>query len=119
MNEHFVSVKVDREERPDLDSIYMAAVQQMTGSGGWPMSVFLTPDLKPFYGGTYFPPTARYGMPGFADLLDAVAEAVPGAAGGGRDERRPGGRRHLRRDPPPTGASPSSSRCCWRRRPRA
>ncbi len=75
MNRDFVCIKVDREERPDLDSIYMAAVQQMTGSGGWPMSVFLTPDLKPFYGGTYFPPTARYGMPGFADLLDAVAEA--------------------------------------------
>jgi uncharacterized protein YyaL (SSP411 family) len=75
MNRDFVCIKVDREERPDLDSIYMAAVQQMTGSGGWPMSVFLTPELKPFYGGTYFPPTARYGMPGFADLLDAVAEA--------------------------------------------
>ena len=56
MNEHFVNIKVDREERPDLDQIYMAAVQAMTGHGGWPMSVFLTPDLKPFYGGTYFPP---------------------------------------------------------------
>ncbi|MEA2646562.1 MAG: uncharacterized protein QOE92_1645 [Chloroflexota bacterium] len=75
LNEHFVPIKVDREERPDLDSIYMQAVQQMTGSGGWPMSVFLTPDLKPFFGGTYFPPTARYGMPGFLDILGAVAEA--------------------------------------------
>ncbi|MBZ0255921.1 thioredoxin domain-containing protein, partial [bacterium] len=56
MNEHFINIKVDREERPDLDEIYMSAVQAMTGSGGWPMSVFLTPDLKPFYGGTYFPP---------------------------------------------------------------
>src|SRR5438132_3031061 len=75
MNRDFVCIKVDREERPDLDSIYMAAVQQMTGSGGWPMSVFLTPDLKPFFGGTYFPPASRYGMPGFADVLAAVAEA--------------------------------------------
>ena len=61
MNEHFVNIKVDREERPDLDQIYMAAVQAMTGHGGWPMSVFLTPDLKPFYGGTYFPPTDSRG----------------------------------------------------------
>jgi uncharacterized protein YyaL (SSP411 family) len=75
MNRDFVCIKVDREERPDLDSIYMAAVQQMTGSGGWPMSVFLTPNLKPFFGGTYYPPAARYGMPGFPEVLDAVAEA--------------------------------------------
>jgi uncharacterized protein YyaL (SSP411 family) len=75
MNRNFVCIKVDREERPDLDTIYMSAVQQMTGSGGWPMTVFLTPDLKPFFGGTYFPPTPRYGMPGFVDVLDAVAEA--------------------------------------------
>jgi uncharacterized protein len=75
MNRSFVCIKVDREERPDLDTIYMSAVQQMTGSGGWPMTVFLTPDLKPFFGGTYFPPTPRYGMPGFVDVLDAVAEA--------------------------------------------
>jgi uncharacterized protein YyaL (SSP411 family) len=75
MNRGFVCIKVDREERPDLDTIYMSAVQQMTGSGGWPMSVFLTPDLKPFFGGTYFPPAPRYGMPGFVDVLDAVAEA--------------------------------------------
>src|SRR5262249_35405878 len=65
LNESFVCIKVDREERPDLDQIYMNAVQIMTGRGGWPMSVFLTPDLKPFYGGTYWPPTARGGMPGF------------------------------------------------------
>jgi uncharacterized protein YyaL (SSP411 family) len=75
MNEHFVNIKVDREERPDLDSIYMNAVQIMTGRGGWPMSVFLTPDLKPFYGGTYFPPTQRMGMPGFDQILLAVADA--------------------------------------------
>jgi uncharacterized protein len=75
LNEHFVPIKVDREERPDLDQIYMNAVQLMTGRGGWPMSVFLTPDLKPFYGGTYWPPAARMGMPGFNQVLSAVAEA--------------------------------------------
>jgi len=75
MNEHFVSIKVDREERPDLDDTYMAAVQAMTGSGGWPMSVFLTPDLEPFYGGTYFPPDDRHGMAGFPRVLEAVADA--------------------------------------------
>src|SRR5712671_3661097 len=75
LNEHFVSIKVDREERPDLDQIYMNAVQIMTGRGGWPMSVFLTPDLKPFYGGTYWPPTARMGMPGFDQVLEAVSDA--------------------------------------------
>ncbi len=75
MNEHFVSIKVDREERPDLDDVYMAAVQAMTGSGGWPMSVFLTPDLRPFFGGTYFPPDERHGMPAFGSVLLAVADA--------------------------------------------
>jgi uncharacterized protein YyaL (SSP411 family) len=75
MNEHFVSIKVDREERPDLDDVYMAAVQAMTGSGGWPMSVFLTPELRPFYGGTYFPPDDRHGLPGFPRVLSAVADA--------------------------------------------
>src|SRR5437016_3064074 len=74
MNEHFVCVKVDREERPDIDAIYMDAVQAMTGQGGWPMTVFLTPDGKPFYAGTYFPPEDRHGMPGFPRLLHAIAE---------------------------------------------
>src|SRR5262249_26254926 len=69
MNDNFICIKVDREERPDLDAIYMNAVQMMTGSGGWPMTVFLTPDGRPFYGGTYFPPVDRYGMPGFPRLL--------------------------------------------------
>lgn len=69
LNEHFVSIKVDREERPDLDQIYMAAVQMISGSGGWPMTVFLTPDLRPFTGGTYFPPDDRYGRPGFRRIL--------------------------------------------------
>ncbi|HLL81237.1 MAG TPA: thioredoxin domain-containing protein, partial [Longimicrobium sp.] len=75
MNEHFVNVKVDREERPDIDSIYMAAVQGMTGHGGWPMTVFLTPEGAPFYGGTYFPPEPRPGMPSFPQVLTALAEA--------------------------------------------
>jgi hypothetical protein len=75
MNENFVNIKVDREERPDLDAIYMNAVQMMTGSGGWPMTVFLTPDQVPFYGGTYFPPEDRHGMPGFPRLLAGVAQA--------------------------------------------
>lgn len=75
LNEHFVSVKVDREERPDVDKIYMTAVQAMVGQGGWPLSVFLTGELKPFYGGTYFPPFGGAGRPGFLDLLRALAEA--------------------------------------------
>ena len=75
MNEGFVAIKVDREERPDLDSIYMDAVQHMTGSGGWPMSVFLTPDGRPFYGGTYFPDRPRHGLPSFTQVLDGVSQA--------------------------------------------
>ncbi len=75
MNAHFVNVKVDREERPDIDHIYMSAVQMLAGQGGWPMTVFLTPDGKPFYGGTYYPPEDRYGRPGFPRILQAVAEA--------------------------------------------
>jgi uncharacterized protein YyaL (SSP411 family) len=73
LNEHFVSIKVDREERPDVDRVYMTFVQATTGSGGWPMSVWLTPELKPFYGGTYFPPTSRWGRPGFIDILGEIA----------------------------------------------
>jgi len=75
MNELFINMKVDREERPDLDEVYMNAVQMLTGRGGWPMTVFLTPDGKPFYGGTYFPPEDRYGVPGFPRVLKAVAQA--------------------------------------------
>ncbi len=75
MNERFVSIKVDREERPDLDGIYMDAVQAMTGQGGWPMSVFLTPDGRPFYAGTYYPPEPRHGMPSFRQVLTGIAEA--------------------------------------------
>jgi uncharacterized protein YyaL (SSP411 family) len=75
LNRDFVAIKVDREERPDLDQVYMAAVQAMTGGGGWPMSVFLTPDGKPFYGGTYFPPEPAHGMPAFRQVLAGVAKA--------------------------------------------
>ena len=74
LNDHFISIKVDREERPDLDQIYMTAVQIMTRQGGWPMSMFLTPALKPFYGGTYFPPDDRYGRPGFMRLITQLAQ---------------------------------------------
>jgi uncharacterized protein len=75
LNDHFVSIKVDREERPDLDQVYMGAVQAMTGGGGWPMSVFLTPDGRPFYGGTYFPDEPRHGMPSFRQVLEGVERA--------------------------------------------
>ena len=75
MNTHFINIKVDREERPDLDSIYMNAVVAMTGQGGWPMTVFLTPDGRPFFGGTYFPPTPRYNMPSFPQLLAHINRA--------------------------------------------
>jgi uncharacterized protein len=75
MNERFVCVKVDREERPDVDALYMEAVQAMTGQGGWPLNVFLTPEQAPFYGGTYFPPAPRFGMPSWRQVLGAVAEA--------------------------------------------
>ena len=74
MNQHFVNIKVDREERPDLDDFYMTFVQLTTGGGGWPMSVFLTPDGRPFFGGTYFPPEDAYGRRGFPFILRAVAE---------------------------------------------
>ena len=81
MNEHFVSIKVDREERPDLDHIYQNVVQMLSGQGGWPLTMFLTPEQEPFYGGTYFPPEDRYGRPGFPRILAAVADAY---------HRRPG-----------------------------
>ncbi|MBC7225560.1 MAG: thioredoxin domain-containing protein, partial [Anaerolineae bacterium] len=81
MNERFVNIKVDREERPDLDSLYMEALQILTGQGGWPMTLFLTPDGRPFYGGTYFPPEPRYGMPSFRQVLEAVPEAYASRRG--------------------------------------
>src|SRR5438034_5392396 len=75
MNDNFINIKVDREERPDLDQIYMSAVQMLTHHGGWPMTVFLTPEGVPFYGGTYFPPEDRYNTPGFPRVLESVSEA--------------------------------------------
>jgi len=75
LNEHFVPVKVDREERPDVDSVYMDAVVSLTGHGGWPLTVFLTPKGEPFFGGTYYPPEPRHGLPSFSELLQAVADA--------------------------------------------
>src|SRR5690606_12589510 len=75
MNRWFVNVKVDREERPDVDAVYMTAVQALTGQGGWPMTVFMTPDGKPFYAGTYYPPEDAHGRPGFRRLLAAIADA--------------------------------------------
>ena len=75
MNRSFVNIKVDREERPDVDSIYMRAIQAMTGHGGWPLTAFLTPAGVPYYGGTYFPPEPRHGMPSFRQVLAAAANA--------------------------------------------
>src|SRR3954453_8647253 len=75
LNRFFIPVKVDREERPDVDRVYMTFVQATTGGGGWPMSVWLTPDLKPFYGGTYFPPDSRWGRPVFVSVLEQLAKA--------------------------------------------
>jgi uncharacterized protein YyaL (SSP411 family) len=78
LNEHFLNIKVDREERPDVDAVYMEALQAATGQGGWPMTVFLTPDAEPFYFGTYFPPAPRPGMPSFRQILEGVAAAWTG-----------------------------------------
>src|SRR3954470_21541486 len=89
MNERFVPIKLDREERPDLDAIYMEACQAMTGHGGWPLNVFLTPEQAPFYAGTYFPPEPRGGMPSWLMVLEAVAKAWDER----RDEIREGGGR--------------------------
>jgi uncharacterized protein YyaL (SSP411 family) len=75
MNENFINIKIDREERPDLDHIYMDAVQAMTGSGGWPLNVFLTPEGKPFYGGTYFPPQRAFNRPSWQEILKNVSQA--------------------------------------------
>src|SRR5438876_6087025 len=81
MNRDFISIKVDREERPDLDQVYMRAVQGLTGSGGWPMTAFLLPDATPFFAGTYFPPSDRFGMPSFRRVLAAVTDAFSNRMG--------------------------------------
>src|SRR5215211_4356971 len=93
MNANFVCIKLDREERPDLDAIYMEACQAMTGSGGWPLNAFLTPEQVPFYAGTYFPPESRMGVPGWRDVLEAVVDAWAKR----RDEIRAGGDRIAQR----------------------
>ena len=102
MNRDFVAIKVDREERPDLDAIYMDAVQSMTGSGGWPLNVFLTPDGKPFYGGTYFPDQPRHGLPSFRQVLEGVATAWRDRRAGDRAGRHRPGQGHRR------GAAPAT-----------
>ncbi len=99
LNEHFVCIKVDREERPDLDQIYMNAVQMMTGRGGWPMSVFLTPDLEPFFGGTYWPPENRGGMPGFRQVIAAIHDAWQNRETEARNQARRLAE-HMRQVPP-------------------
>ena len=102
MNRLFVNVKVDREERPDVDQLYQGVVQLMGRGGGWPLTVFLTPELKPFYGGTYFPPAPRHGLPGFPALLQAIADAWAERACGDRSAGRHvrGGPDRLRRAGP-------------------
>jgi uncharacterized protein len=104
MNERFVCVKVDREERPDVDALYMEAVQSMTGHGGWPLNVFLTPEQLPFYGGTYFPPQARHGTPAWTHVLEAIADAWAQR----REEVRAGGERLRERLSGGAALAPSS-----------
>jgi len=110
MNEHFVAIKVDREERPDVDAVYMDAVVGLTGSGGWPLTVFLTPDREPFFGGTYFPPEARHGLPSFRQVLSAVADAwrdrraeIGAQAGALTEQLRRGAQTQPSTDPLTTG----------------
>jgi uncharacterized protein YyaL (SSP411 family) len=104
MNESFICVKVDREERPDVDALYMEAVQSMTGQGGWPLNVFLTPEQLPFYGGTYYPPEPRHGMPAWTQVLQAIAESWEL----NREEIRAGGERLRERLSGASQLSPSS-----------
>ena len=133
LNDLFVSIKVDREERPDVDRVYMTFVQATTGSGGWPMSVWLTPDLQPFFGGTYFPPSSQWGRPGFVDVLTEIGRAwredrlkvVKSAAeivdrlallARGQDDRRTPGEDALDQDAQPVSAVVRhASRRFWRR----
>ena len=107
MNEHFVPIKVDREERPDVDAIYMEAVQGMTGHGGWPLTAFCDPEGVPFYGGTYFPPEPRQGMPSFPMVMEAVVAVVGDAA---RADPRVGRRGSAASSARSAGSSPPTSR---------
>ena len=93
MNELFVNIKVDREERPDLDQVYQHALALMGEQGGWPLTMFLTPDGEPFWGGTYFPPEARFGRPGFGQVLEAISRGLPRQARGRSEERHGAARR--------------------------
>ena len=114
LNAHFVSVKVDREERPDVDAVYMDAVQALSGRGGWPMSVFLAPDRRPFYGGTYWPHPPKYGQPGFLHILGRIAHVWRARAGPGEHRRRrtDGGRRPRRGTRRPAAANRGAN--CWK-----
>src|SRR5256885_9733051 len=110
MNANFVNIKVDREERPDIDAVYMAATQAMTGQGGWPMTCFLTPDGEPFHCGTYYPPSPRPGMPAFRQLLAAVTRAWREDGAPGRAAARQGSARLGQTGPPtpsPAGGTPA------------
>ena len=113
MNEHFVPIKVDREERPDIDSIYMEAVQGMTGHGGWPLTAFLDPDGVPFYGGTYFPPEPRQGMPSFRMVMEAVVESWTNAARADSRLRRSHSRAARRRSGASSRATTIRARRSW------
>ena len=115
MNERFVCIKVDREERPDVDAIYMDAVVALTGQGGWPMTVFVTPTGEPFFGGTYFPPEPRHGLPSFTQVLLAVSDAwherrddVLGTSANLTEHIRAGSR--LQPSPDELGAGPARAR---------
>ncbi len=88
MNDHFINIKLDREERPDVDRLYMAALHAMGEQGGWPLTMFLTPDLKPFWGGTYFPPEPRYGRPGFMQVLRCYSQSLAYRSGPRRRQRQ-------------------------------
>ena len=117
MNANFICIKVDREERPDLDGIYMAAVVALTGSGGWPMSVFLTPGLVPFYGGTYFPPVPRHNLPAFRDVLVSITEAWKTRRAEIEKRRRSTRCSKSSRSPHPARATPSRlSTSRWQRK---
>ncbi len=119
LNEHFIPVKVDREERPDVDRVYMTFVQGTTGSGGWPMSVWLTPELKPFYGGTYFPPSSKWNRPGFVDILRELQQVVVRQSRTDRAVGELGDRAAQVRSAGRAGRGPAVRRTSSRRSPRS
>ena len=119
INDNFVAIKVDREERPDVDAVYMQATQALTGQGGWPMSVFLTPDRLPFYAGTYFPPAPRHGLPAFSAGAGGDQRGLDAAAGRGADQRRDRSSRSFAERPLGRGCRRADHRGRLRRRGRA